>query len=227
MGRRSIPCLAVIASLLAVACAPGKSSLTAPDYQAARGEPQEDRRRSWWAPTSSTCTEGADRPPTPSRRRSAPPAPSRPSSRRSPTAATRPWRSRSTATTWSSSAPTGRSGTNSSTRSPRTRRSSRESPPCPCAQASARRTASARSSSSAPATVTSRRGGRAVFWDQALLRVYFGRGAAYADLSALDCTGRIIHYGQQSGRYCSLSSEEGVHTVFDELVSGLPQAGRQ
>lgn len=70
-------------------------------------------------------------------------------------------------------------------------------------------------------------GGRAVFWDQALLRIRFGRGAAYADLSALDCTGRIIHYGQQSGRYCSLSSEEGVHTVFDELVSGLPQTGRK
>ena len=68
-------------------------------------------------------------------------------------------------------------------------------------------------------------GGRAVFWDQALLRVYFGRGAAYADLSALDCTGRVVHYGQQSGRYCSLSSEEGVHTVFEELVSGLPPAG--
>lgn len=70
-------------------------------------------------------------------------------------------------------------------------------------------------------------GGRAVFWDQALLRIYFGRGAAYADLSALDCTGKIIHYGQQSGRYCSLSSEEGVHKVFDDLVSGLPPAGRQ
>ena len=70
-------------------------------------------------------------------------------------------------------------------------------------------------------------GGRAVFWDQALLRIYFGRGAAYADLSALDCAGRIIHYGQQSGRYCSLSSEEDVHTVFDELVSGLPKTSRQ
>ena len=70
-------------------------------------------------------------------------------------------------------------------------------------------------------------GGRTVFWDQALLRVYFGRGVAYADLSAVDCTGRILHYSQRSGSYCTLSDEDGVHKVFGELVSGLPEAGRQ
>jgi hypothetical protein len=70
-------------------------------------------------------------------------------------------------------------------------------------------------------------GGRAVFWDQALLRIYFGRGAAYADLAAVDRTGRIIHYSQQSGSYCTLSDQDGVHKVFDELVSGLPPAARR
>lgn len=68
-------------------------------------------------------------------------------------------------------------------------------------------------------------GGRAVFWDQAVLRVYFGRGAAYADLATVDCTGRIVHYGQESGSYCTLSDEAGVHKVFDDLVAGLPPAG--
>jgi len=68
-------------------------------------------------------------------------------------------------------------------------------------------------------------GGRAVFWDQAVLRIYFGRGAAYADLAAVDCTGRIIHYGRESGSYCTLSDEAGVHQVFDDLVAGLPPSG--
>lgn len=68
-------------------------------------------------------------------------------------------------------------------------------------------------------------GRRIVFGDMAVFRIFFGKGTACADLSAIDRTGALIYYGRESGDSCSLTEHDGVHKIFGDLVAGLPPAG--
>jgi hypothetical protein len=68
-------------------------------------------------------------------------------------------------------------------------------------------------------------GRRIVFGDMAVFRIFFGKGTACADLSAIDRTGTVIYYGRESGDSCSLTEHDGVHKIFGDLVAGLPPAG--
>lgn len=51
-----------------------------------------------------------------------------------------------------------------------------------------------------------------------------GHGIAYADLAAVDSSGKIIFYDRKFGTGYTLANDEGVREIFDELVAGLPLA---
>ena len=68
-------------------------------------------------------------------------------------------------------------------------------------------------------------GRKALLGAMAVFGITGGQGIAYADLSVVDRTGKLLYYDQKSGTNYSLTDDSNVLKVYGELVAGLPAAG--